>query len=171
MAAAANPHASEAGREMLRRGGAAIDAAIAMQAVLTLVEPQATGLGGGAFAMLWDGHAVHAYDGRETAPAGATEALFLRPDGKPMGFSDAQIGGRSVGVPGVMRMLELAHREHGRLPWKTLFEPAIRPPSRASRSRPACTERSRPIASCRSRRRWPVTSSIPTRARRPRARC
>jgi gamma-glutamyltranspeptidase / glutathione hydrolase len=126
MAAAANPYAAEAGREMLRRGGAAIDAAIAMQAVLTLVEPQATGIGGGAFVMLWDGKAVHAYDGRETAPMAATESLFLRADGTPMRFSEAWIGGRSVGVPGVMRMLELAHHDHGRLPWKTLFDPAVR---------------------------------------------
>jgi gamma-glutamyltranspeptidase/glutathione hydrolase len=126
MAAAANPYAAEAGREMLRRGGSAIDAAVAMQAVLTLVEPQATGIGGGAFLMLWDGNAVHAYDGRETAPAGATETLFLQPDGKPMSFSAGQIGGRSVGIPGVMRALEMAHHDHGRLPWKTLFDPAIR---------------------------------------------
>ncbi|MFJ4290049.1 gamma-glutamyltransferase [Cupriavidus sp. NPDC089707] len=125
MAAAANPLASEAGRAMLRQGGSAIDAAIAMQAVLTLVEPQATGIGGGAFIMYWDGKRVQAFDGRETAPAGATENLFMRPDGKPMEFSEAQIGGRSVGTPGVMRALEMAHRQHGRLPWAKLFEPAI----------------------------------------------
>jgi len=126
MAAAANPLATEAGREILRLGGSAIDAAVAMQAVLSLVEPQATGIGGGAFIMYWDGKRVQAYDGRETAPAGATERLFLRPDGKPMAFSEAQIGGRSVGTPGVLRALELAHRQHGRLPWARLFEPAIR---------------------------------------------
>jgi gamma-glutamyltranspeptidase/glutathione hydrolase len=126
MAAAANPLAAEAGREMLRRGGSAIDATVAMQAVLTLVEPQATGIGGGAFLMLWDGKKVHAYDGRETAPMGATERLFLQPDGKPMSFSNGQIGGRSVGIPGVMRALEMAQRAHGKLPWKTLFEPAIK---------------------------------------------
>ncbi|WP_321798097.1 gamma-glutamyltransferase family protein [Caballeronia sp. J97] len=125
MAAAANPLASEAGRRMLRKGGSAIDAAIAMQAVLTLVEPQATGIGGGAFIMYWDGKRVQAYDGRETAPQGANERLFLRPDGKPMDFSEAQIGGRSVGTPGALRVLELAWRQHGRLPWATLFEPAI----------------------------------------------
>lgn len=125
MAAAANPLASEAGRAMLRQGGSAIDAAIAMQAVLTLVEPQATGIGGGAFIMYWDGKRVQAFDGRESAPAGATENLFMRPDGKPMEFSEAQIGGRSVGTPGVMRALEMAHRQHGRLPWARLFEPAI----------------------------------------------
>ncbi|RDK09513.1 gamma-glutamyltransferase [Cupriavidus lacunae] len=125
MAAAANPLATEAGRTILRQGGSAIDAAIAMQAVLTLVEPQASGIGGGAFIMFWDGKRVQAIDGRETAPAGATENLFLRADGKPMEFSEAQIGGRSVGTPGVMRALELAHRQHGRLPWARLFQPAI----------------------------------------------
>ena len=126
MAAAANPLAAEAGREMLRQGGSAIDAAIAMQAVLTLVEPQSSGIGGGAFIMLWDGHNVQAYDGRETAPAGATERLFLKADGTPMAFTDAQIGGRSVGTPGVLRALEMAHKKSGRLPWAKLFEPAIR---------------------------------------------
>ena len=126
MAAAANPLAAEAGREMLRQGGSAIDAAIAMQAVLTLVEPQSSGIGGGAFIMLWDGKNVHAYDGRETAPAGATERLFLKADGTPMAFTEAQIGGRSVGTPGVLRALEMAHKKNGRLPWSTLFEPAIR---------------------------------------------
>ncbi len=126
MAAAANPLAAEAGREMLRQGGSAIDAAIAMQAVLTLVEPQSSGIGGGAFIMLWDGNRVQAYDGRETAPAGATERLFLKPDGQPMAFTAAQIGGRSVGTPGVLRALELAHKKTGHLPWARLFEPAIR---------------------------------------------
>ena len=126
MAAAANPLAAEAGREMLRQGGSAIDAAIAMQAVLTLVEPQSSGIGGGAFIMLWDGKTVHAYDGRETAPAGATERLFLKPDGTPMAFTDAQIGGRSVGTPGVLRALEMAHKKTGHLQWAKLFEPAIR---------------------------------------------
>ena len=126
MAAAANPLAAEAGREMLRQGGSAIDAAIAMQAVLTLVEPQSSGIGGGAFIMLWDGKNVHAYDGRETAPAGATERLFLRADGTPMTFPEAQIGGRSVGTPGVLRALEMAHKKTGHLQWTKLFEPAIR---------------------------------------------
>ena len=125
MAAAANPLAAEAGREMLRQGGSAIDAAIAMQAVLTLVEPQSSGIGGGALIVLWDGKNVRTYDGRETAPAGATEKLFLQADGQPMGFTQAQIGGRSVGTPGVLRALELAHQKHGRLPWARLFEPAI----------------------------------------------
>ena len=126
MAAAANPLAAEAGREMLRQGGSAIDAAIAMQAVLTLVEPQSSGIGGGAFIMLWDGKNVHAYDGRETAPAGATERLFLKADGTPMAFPEAQIGGRSVGTPGVLRALQMAHQKTGHLQWAKLFEPAIR---------------------------------------------
>ena len=126
MAAAANPLAAEAGREMLRQGGSAIDAAIAMQAVLTLVEPQSSGIGGGALIVLWDGKVVRTYDGRETAPAGATEKLFLQADGKPMPFTQAQIGGRSVGTPGVLRALELAHQKHGHLPWARLFEPAIK---------------------------------------------
>lgn len=125
MAAAANPLAAEAGRAMLRQGGSAIDAAIAMQAVLTLVEPQSSGIGGGAFIVFWDGKAVRTFDGRETAPAGATERLFLQADGQPMPFTQAQIGGRSVGTPGVLRALELAHKHYGRLRWAQLFEPAI----------------------------------------------
>ncbi|MND72323.1 Gamma-glutamyltranspeptidase precursor [compost metagenome] len=125
MAAAANPLATQAGQAMLRRGGSAIDAAIAMQAVLTLVEPQATGIGGGAFIMYWDGKRVQAFDGRETAPSGAHNRTFLKPDGAPMAFTDAQIGGRSVGVPGVLRAMEMAHQQHGKLPWRDLFQPAI----------------------------------------------
>lgn len=125
MAAAANPLAAAAGQAMLRKGGAAIDAAIAMQAVLTLVEPQSSGIGGGAFILYWDGKQVQAFDGRETAPQGAHSRLFLKPDGTPMAFRQAQIGGRSVGVPGVLRALELAHRQHGKLPWRDLFQPAI----------------------------------------------
>ncbi len=125
MVAAANPLASEAGRAMLRAGGSAIDAAIAMQMVLTLVEPQSSGIGGGAFILYWDGQRVQAFDGREAAPAGVTETLFLQADGSPMPFRAAQIGGRSVGVPGVLRALKLAHDQHGKLPWKDLFAPAI----------------------------------------------
>ncbi|WP_314386388.1 gamma-glutamyltransferase [Pseudomonas brenneri] len=125
MAAAANPLAAEAGRSILRQGGSAIDAAIAMQAVLTLVEPQSSGIGGGAFIMLWDGKQVRAYDGRETAPAGATADLLLNADGTPMAFAQAQIGGRSVATPGVLRALKMAHEQNGRLPWARLFEPAI----------------------------------------------
>lgn len=124
--AAAHPLAAEAGLRMLRAGGSAVDAAIAAQMVLTLVEPQSSGIGGGAFLLHHDGQRVRAYDGRETAPAAAGPDLFLTADGKPMPFMDAVVGGRSVGVPGVIAMLALAHREHGRLPWPSLFEPAIR---------------------------------------------
>ncbi len=127
MVAAAHPLAAEAGREILRAGGSAVDAAIAVQAVLSLVEPQSSGIGGGAFLLHYeaDGRQVSAYDGRETAPAAAHEGMFLTADGTPMGFFEAVVGGLSVGVPGVIRMLELAHQNHGRLPWSRLFEPAI----------------------------------------------
>ncbi len=128
MVAAANPLAAEAGRDILRAGGSAIDAAIATSLVLNLVEPQSSGIGGGAFLLHYDGKSgdVTAYDGRETAPAAVGPDLFLRPDGEPMGFWEAVVGGRSVGVPGLVRMFERAHKAHGRLPWATLFEPAIR---------------------------------------------
>jgi gamma-glutamyltranspeptidase/glutathione hydrolase len=128
MAATANPHATRAAFMMLERGGSALDAAIAAQMVLTLTEPQSSGIGGGAFLMHYDARtrAVQAWDGRETAPAAATEKLFEGPDGKPLAFFDAVVGGRSVGTPGVLRMLEAAHAQHGRLPWAMLFEPAIR---------------------------------------------
>lgn len=122
--AAANPLATDAGYQVLKAGGSAVDAAIAVQMVLTLVEPQSSGIGGGAFLLHWDGRKVEAYDGRETAPANAGETLFMK-DGAPMPFYDGVIGGRSVGTPGVLRMLEAAHRAHGKLPWKQLFEPAI----------------------------------------------
>jgi len=126
MAAAAHPLAAQAGLEILRAGGSAIDAAIAIQMVLTLVEPQSSGIGGGAFLLHWDGKRVQSFDGRETAPAAADENLFVDAQGKAMGFMDAVVGGRSVGVPGALRMLELAYRQHGRLPWERLFAPAIR---------------------------------------------
>lgn len=126
MVSAANPLAVEAGVEMLKKGGTAIDAAIATQLVLTLAEPQSSGIGGGAFLMYYDGKQVQAFDGRETAPAAADERLFQHPDGTPMSRSEGVVGGRSTGVPGVLRMLEVAHRQHGKLAWKTLFEPAIR---------------------------------------------
>jgi gamma-glutamyltranspeptidase / glutathione hydrolase len=126
MVAAANPLAVEAGYEMLKQGGAAIDAAIATQLVLTLVEPQSSGIGGGAFLMYYDGKKVQAFDGRETAPSKADEHLFQHPDGTPLSRTEGIVGGRSTGAPGVLRMMELAHRQHGKLPWKTLFGPAIR---------------------------------------------
>jgi gamma-glutamyltranspeptidase/glutathione hydrolase len=128
MVAAANPLAAEAGRQMLRAGGSAIDAAIAVQLVLNLVEPQSSGIGGGAFILHWDAarKAVISLDGRETAPAAATPDLFLGPDGKPLSFMAAVVGGRSVGVPGAVKVMEEAHRRWGKLPWAQLFEPAIR---------------------------------------------
>lgn len=124
---AANPHASRAGRHILRLGGSAIDAAIAAQMVLNLVEPQSSGIGGGAFLLHWDKeqHRLSSFDGRETAPLAATPDRFMK-DGKPMAFLDAKHGGLSVGTPGVLRMLELAHRRYGRLPWAQLFDPAIK---------------------------------------------
>jgi len=125
MVAAAHPLAADAGRDILRAGGSALDAAIAVQMVLALVEPQSSGIGGGAFLMHWDGVEVQAWDGRETAPAAADDRLFLAADGKPLPFDEAVFGGRAVGTPGVLRMLEAVHRRHGLLPWARLFEPAI----------------------------------------------
>ena len=126
MVAAAHPLAVEAGLQMLDAGGSAVDAMIAVQLVLNLVEPHASGLGGGAYLLHYEasGRMVRAYDGRETAPAAVTADLFMR-DGKAMTFRDAVAGGRSVGTPGVVRLLEIAHRKHGRLPWARLFQPAI----------------------------------------------
>jgi gamma-glutamyltranspeptidase/glutathione hydrolase len=128
MVAAANPVAAAAGRAILEAGGTAVDAAIAVQMVLTLVEPQSSGIGGGAFLLHWSAadRRLQTYDGRETAPAAATPDQFLGADGKPLRFMDAVVGGLSVGVPGVLRMLEEVHRAHGRLPWADLFQPAIR---------------------------------------------
>ena len=127
MVAAAHPLAVEAGYEVLKRGGSALDAAIAVQMALGLAEPQASGIGGGAFLLYWDEKAkvLRSYDGRESAPAAARADRFLKPDGKPMATREAIPGGRSVGTPGVLRALELAHRKHGRLAWAELFEPAI----------------------------------------------
>jgi gamma-glutamyltranspeptidase/glutathione hydrolase len=125
--AAANPVAVEAGMAVLKRGGSAVDAAVAIQAVLGLVEPQSSGLGGGAFMMFYDGvtHEVTAYDGRETAPASATAELFYE-DGKPLPFIDAVLSGRSTGAPGAVAMLALAQKDHGLLPWSGLFGDAER---------------------------------------------
>lgn len=126
MVVAANPLAAEAGRAMLRNGGSAIDAAIATQLVLGLVEPQSSGLGGGAFIVHWANaeRTVATYDGRETAPASAKPDRFVN-NGTPMDFPDAVRSGLSVGVPGVVRAMELAHAKHGKLPWGVLFQPAI----------------------------------------------
>jgi gamma-glutamyltranspeptidase/glutathione hydrolase len=122
--AAANPLATDAGHQVLRAGGSALDAAIAVQMVLGLVEPQSSGIGGGAFLLHFDGQKVTAHDGRETAPAGARGDMFMA-QGKPLPFPEAVQSGHSVGVPGAVRMLEAAHRQHGRLPWAQLMQPAI----------------------------------------------
>ena len=127
MVVAANPHAAAAGRHILRQGGSAVDAAIVMQMVLGLVEPQSSGIGGGGFLLHYDSASgqVAAYDGRERAPAGATAEMFLNLFGQPQAFFKAVVGGKSVGVPGLLRMLELVHKRHGALPWRALFAPAI----------------------------------------------
>lgn len=127
MVAAANPLAARAGLEILRAGGSAVDAAIATQMVLNVVEPQSSGIGGGAFLMHFSARSggIDAFDGRETAPAATTPDMFQKPDGSRMGFHDAVPGGLSVGVPGVLRMLDLAHQKYGKLPWARLFERAI----------------------------------------------
>jgi len=129
--ATANPLATQAGFDILKMGGSAVDAAIAVQMVLGLVEPQSSGIGGGAFLLhsaagaASAGAQVQAFDGRETAPAAATDDVLLNADGKPLAFHEAVVGGRSVGTPGVLRMLAQAHAQHGQLPWASLFEPAI----------------------------------------------
>lgn len=128
MIAAANPLAANAGLEILRAGGSAVDAAIAAEMVLGLVEPQSSGIGGGGFMLSFNANNgdIAAWDGRETAPDGATPSMFLNLDGKPKSFSYARLGGLSVGVPGLLAMLEQAHSEQGKLPWARLFQPAIK---------------------------------------------
>jgi gamma-glutamyltranspeptidase/glutathione hydrolase len=128
MVVAAHPLASEAGLEILREGGSAVDAAIAVQMVLNLVEPQSSGIGGGAFILHFEKATgeVASFDGREAAPAAARPDRFLLPDGSPRDFDEAVASRLSVGVPGLLRALELAHGRHGRLPWARLFQPAIR---------------------------------------------
>jgi gamma-glutamyltranspeptidase/glutathione hydrolase len=128
MVAAADPRAVEAGVNVLRQGGSAVDAAIAVQGVLGLVEPQSSSLGGGAFMVYYDGKTrqVTAYDGRETAPAGATPDMFQDDTGKPLPTTTAILSGRSTGAPGAIAMLALAHTQHGVLPWSSLFGDAER---------------------------------------------
>ena len=128
MVATANVHGTRAGYEMLRAGGSATDAVIAAALVLNLTEPQSSGIGGGAFMVSYEARtqSLDAWDGRETAPAAARPDRFMGPDGHPLGLRDAINSGRSVGVPGVLRMMKLAHERNGKLPWARLFEPAIR---------------------------------------------
>src|SRR3954468_14987170 len=125
---AANPLAARAGLSVLKRGGSAVDAAIAVQAMLSLVEPQSSGVGGGAFMTYYDGRTgkISVYDGREVAPAQATSTMFLDAAGKPLPFNTAVLSGRATGVPGAVKMLGLAHDEHGKLPWNSLFGDAER---------------------------------------------
>lgn len=127
-AASAHPEATKAGFEMLQAGGSATDAAMAMMLALTVVEPQSSGIGGGGFLLHHDGKSgwMETIDGREMAPAAAASDRFLGEDGKPLGWRDATPGGKSVGVPGNMRLMEMAHKKWGKLPWGKLFEPAIR---------------------------------------------
>ncbi|WP_016954059.1 gamma-glutamyltransferase [Catenovulum agarivorans] len=126
MVVAANPYAVEAGLKVLKLGGSAFDAAIAVQMVLTLVEPQSSGIGGGAFILHWDEEKqkLTGLDGRETAPSQANSELFFE-NGKPVSWHQAVVGGRSVGVPGIIAALELGHKKYGKLPWKILFKSAI----------------------------------------------
>lgn len=128
MAVTAHPLATDVGYKILQSGGTAADAAVAIQAMLTLVEPQSSGIGGGAFMLYWDNEnkQLKAYDGRETAPATADENLFIKPDGDPMSWYDALVGGRSVGTPGVLKMLELAHTNHGKTPWHLLYVDTVK---------------------------------------------
>ncbi|MBP7064246.1 gamma-glutamyltransferase [Ferrovibrio sp.] len=127
MVVAAHPLAAEAGLAMLRQGGTALDAAVAVQMMLTLVEPQSSGIGGGALLLYWDNanKQIHAYDGREMAPAAARPERFLKPDGTPLPFREAVPSGLSTGVPGAVAALHLAHQAHGKLPWASLPAPAI----------------------------------------------
>src|SRR5260221_5317738 len=128
MVVAAHPLAARAGYDAIRGGGSAVDAAIAVELVLGLVEPQSSGLGGGAFLLHYSARdaKLEAYDGREAAPASAKPGRFLGASGRPLDWPDAVVSGKSVGVPGLLRLLELAHRRHGKLPLASLFEPAIR---------------------------------------------
>lgn len=128
MIATANPLATEAGYDILKKGGSAVDAMVAAQTTLSLVEPQSSGLGGGAFVVYWDNKTktLTTFDGRETAPMSATPELFLDKEGKPLEFMDAVVGGRSVGVPAVPLLMESLHSRYGVLPWGSLFDTPIR---------------------------------------------
>ncbi|UXI01217.1 gamma-glutamyltransferase [Photobacterium sp. TY1-4] len=128
MIATANPYASQAGAEILKQGGNAIDAMVATQLVLGLTEPQSSGIGGGAFLVYWDAKQENltTFDGRETAPLAVTPRLFQDKDGKPLAFYDAVVGGRSVGTPGTVKLMWHTHQKLGKLPWRDLFHPAIK---------------------------------------------
>jgi len=127
MVVTANPLATQAGLEVLRAGGSAIDAAVAIESVLGLVEPQSSGFGGGGFLVHYDAKSrkVEYYNGREKAPMGVTKKLFLDENDKPLPFIVAKDSGLSIGIPGILSMLNMAHIEHGKLPWKELLNRAI----------------------------------------------
>lgn len=127
MVATAHPLTSEAGAEVLRAGGSAADAAVAVQMMLNLVEPQSSGIGGGGFALYWNAAEgrLTSFDGRETAPAAADPGYWLGPDREPLEFWEAVTGGRSAGVPGTLKLMETLHERYGRLPWADLLQPAI----------------------------------------------
>ena len=128
MIVSANPYASRAGQAILKQGGSAVDAMIAAQAVLTLVEPQSSGIGGGAFMVYWQAHnrQITTLDGRETAPSTAGPNLFMQKSGQAMTWQEAVVGGRAVGTPGSVKLMWEAHQRYGQLPWHQLFDEAIR---------------------------------------------
>ena len=140
---AADPRASEAGRAILRAGGSAVDAEMAMMLALTVVEPQSSGIGGGGFLIYHDAKTgkVHTIDGRETAPASTRETRFVDANGKPLPFMESFPGGLSVGVPGNIALMAKAHRKWGKLPWARLFDPAIRLASEGYSVTPALATR------------------------------
>jgi gamma-glutamyltranspeptidase/glutathione hydrolase len=158
MVAVGHPLAAKTSREILRRGGSALDATIAAEMVLSLVEPQSSGIGGGAFLVHYSKKTgtIDTYDGREVAPKSANPYMFMDGEGKPLNWRDASIGGLGVGVPGLLRMLELAHKDHGRLDWSDLFQPAI---NLAKKGFPISKRLARQIKSAKRLSEHPVSSS------------
>ena len=128
MVSTANPIATNTGYKVLRSGGSAIDAVVAIQMVLNVVEPQSSGIGGGAFILYWDAKTkqLYSFDGRETAPKSLNSNYFITSDGRKKSFWEAVQGGGSVGVPGTLRLMEFVHQRYGTVDWSELFQPAIR---------------------------------------------
>ncbi len=159
MVAAAHPLAAQVGHDVLAAGGSAADAAVAVQVMLNLVEPQSSGLGGGGFLLYWDSalERLTSFDARERAPLEATPDYWLGPDGETLGFWDAVIGGRSAGVPGTPRLLEIIHQRHGRLPWADLIQPAI---DRAEQGFPVSPRLAAAIAEARELDRFPEARAL-----------
>ena len=123
-----HPEATKIGRNILNKGGSAMDAILAVQMVLNLVEPQSSGIGGGGFLLYFDkkNSNLTFYDGREVAPNKIKKEFFLDNNGNPLKFYDIAVGGKAIGVPGLVSMLDIAHKDYGLMDWKTLFEPAIK---------------------------------------------